>query len=428
LTIIAVLMFSAFGTTAVYADGDKPTEPAPTEPAVEPEKAPVDAEVTVSAPPDVADVPLEATATPPPAEGEPTAPPTEEALPVTEEAAPPSEEAAPVTEEAPVVAEPILEAVPENTTVTVVNAEGQAEPLATQEAVDAIASTTDPIWCPANQAPTPGANGCTPSFTSFTALLEHLNGNASYAGAGTIYVQSGVVQGGAAVVDFNNYNLSNISNADLTITGGWNTTTGAIDPNTPSVLNNTSLIIGSSGNPWGGSLSISNLTLNSPSGTGLTLTSAGDIDLTNVDVTNSTNGSGAVLTAGGDVTVEDSNFRQNKQTGATINAGGNVAVVNADVGNPANARRQNMGLNITSGGATTLVNVVGNGNRRAGANIDAGGFVTVVNSVFSGTQELVNNTQFFGYGLTVVSDTGIALDTVTANDNFLWGAMLTKTV
>ena len=458
LTIISVLVFSAFGTTPAYADGDTPPETAATEPAVEPaESEPVDIDVVEPeiATADETETPAEdaeGEATPVPAiEGEATpapveetAPPVEEAVPATEEAAPAAEETAPVEEAAalvektapveeaaapaeepaPAVETPILDAVPDNTTVTVLNAEGQAEPLATQEAADAIASTTDPIWCPAGQAPTPGANGCTPSFPSFTALLEHMNGNATYAGAGTIYVEAGTVSGGASVVDFNNYNLSNISNADLSITGGWNTTSGAIDPTTPSVLNGVSLIIGSSGNPWGGSLTLSNLTLNSPSGTGLVLNSAVDIDLENVNVTNSANGSGADLTAGGDVTIVDSNFRQNKQTGATINAGGNVAVVNADVGNPANARRQNMGLNITSGGGVTLVNVVGNGNRRAGVNIDATGFVTIVNSVFSGTKEQVG-TNFFGYGVTVVTDSGIALDTVTANDNFLWGASLT---
>src|SRR5687768_13985448 len=45
----------------------------------------------------------------------------------------------------------LLSQVPENTSVTVLNADGQAEPLATQEAANAIASTTDPIWCPQGQ-------------------------------------------------------------------------------------------------------------------------------------------------------------------------------------------------------------------------------------------------------------------------------------
>jgi len=79
----------------------------------------------------------------------------------------------------------LLSQVPENTSVTVLNADGQAEPLATQEAANAIASTTDPIWCPeapAGQPPTPpipGANNCTPSFTSFTLLLTFLAGKAA---------------------------------------------------------------------------------------------------------------------------------------------------------------------------------------------------------------------------------------------------------
>ena len=40
LTIIAVLVFSASGTTVVYADGDTPTEAAPTESAEEPATEP----------------------------------------------------------------------------------------------------------------------------------------------------------------------------------------------------------------------------------------------------------------------------------------------------------------------------------------------------------------------------------------------------
>jgi hypothetical protein len=407
LTIVAVLAFSVVGTTVAYADGEKPPEPAPTEPAVEPETVTVDtvvSDATKTAPTEDTGVPVEEAATPAPVE----------------EAAPPAEETA--EKAPPPVEEPILDAVPENTTVTVVNAEGESQPLATQESADAIATTTDPIWCPAGQAPTPGANGCTPTQPSFTALLDYLNGNASYSGAGTIYVEAGAVQGGAAVVDFNNYNLSNISNADLTITGGWNVPSGTIDPNTPSTLTS-ALVIGSSANPWGGSLFINNISINGTSGTGLTLYAQNNIELDNVTVTNSQNGAGALLDAGVDVSIDNSNFNQNKTAGAIINAGRDVAIQNSNFNNPINARRQQRGVEITSGGAVSLFNVMANSNRVFGANITAGGPVAIAQSVFSGTME-ISGSNFLGYGLTVVTPSVIALDGVTANDNFLWGASL----
>ncbi len=317
--------------------------------------------------------------------------------------------------------------VPADTTVQVVNADGQSEPLATQAAADAIATTSDPIWCPAGQAPVPGANGCTQSFTSFTALLTFLSGNATYSGAGTIYVQQGAYQGGESSVDFNNYNLSNISNADLTITGGWNTSSNTVDPASTSTFNNTSINIGTSANPWGGSLTINNLTLNfnptGQSGTGLALSSQSDINISNVSVMNSATGAGAELNSGGDVTIDNSKFDRNKTAGAIIRATGNVAISNSSFSNPVNGRRQITGLDIVNDGSVSLFNVLANTNREAGATINAGGRVTIGSSFFSDTKAM-QGSNFMGYGLQVVTPDAIDLDTVTASDNFLWGASL----
>jgi hypothetical protein len=315
----------------------------------------------------------------------------------------------------------LLDSVPDDTTVAVVNAEGQLQSLATQAAADAIA-TSDPIWCPAGQAPTPGLNGCTQSFTSFTALLTFLSGNASFSGAGIIYVQSGTVQAGASVVDFNNYDLSNISNADLTITGGWDTSTGTI--NSTSTFNNASIIIGNSTNPWGGTLTISNITITNPSGTGLTVNAQNNINVNNVTVTNSTNGAGAELTSAQNVNINNSRFERNKTAGAIIRATGNVAIANTSFSNPANARRQITGVDIIADGSVSLLNVIANENREAGAHIVANGTVSIANSVFNGTKA-ISGSNFLGYGLTVESQSAINLDHVTANDNFLWGASLT---
>jgi hypothetical protein len=450
LTIIAVLVFSAVGTTAVYADGGTTPEAPSTEtsseecnsddcaepedaddaeePAGETDKPGPDTVDTIETaePADTAptEVPVEGEATPVPTEE--VAPPVEgEATPVpTDEAAPPAEETDSTSEttpaDKPAVETPILDTVPENTTVAVVNAEGELQPLATQAAADAIA-TSDPIWCPAGQAPTPGANGCTQSFNSFTALLTFLSGNATYTGAGTIYVEQGNYQGGESTIDFNNYNLTNISNADLTITGGWNTGTGTTT--STSTFNNVSIVIGTSTNPWGGSLTLNNLTITNPTGTGITVNSQNNIVVSNVNVTNSTNGAGAELNAGNDVTINNSKFERNKTAGAIIRAGRDVAIANSSFSNPANARRQIIGLDIIADGSVSLFNVLANENREVGATIDAGGRVSIANSGFSGTKA-IKGSEFLGYGLKIVTPDAIDLAFVTANDNFLWGAWL----
>ena len=440
LVIIAVLIFCATGTTPAYADGGTTTdtppttnectsdstsgacasasdavdtaataEPVATEVAVDPSVEPAATEVPAS---DGSEASAEATALPA----------TEEAAPATEAPVVSTEAAAEVAP-APAADATVLDAVPENTTVSVLNADGQSEPLATQAAADAIATTSDPVWCPAGQAPTPGANGCTQSFTSFNALLTFLSSNAAtYQGAGTIYVQQGNYQGGESSVDFNNYNLSNISNANLTIQGGWDTTTNTLTGT--STFNNVPIVIGSSTNPWGGSLTINNISVNNTSGTGITLNSGADISLANVNVTNSTNGAGADLTAVGDVTIESSNFTRNKTAGAMIRHARNVAIRNSTFSNPANARRQAIGVDIIADGSVALLNVLADQNRNVGANINAGGFVTISGvSSFTGTKNIVGSS-FLGYGLQVVTPSGIALDGVTANDNFLWGASL----
>jgi hypothetical protein len=389
LTIIAVLAFSAAGTTIAYADGG--TNPEET-------RAPVSTE---EVPP-----PVDEAATPAPVKKAPQ--------PEKRTKAPP--------QEFPSEDTPVLDAVPDNTNVTVLNAEGVAQPLATQASAEAI-QTSDPIWCPAAQTtPTPGQNGCTISYPSFTQLLNFLSTCATCTGNGTIYVQEGNYTGGETTINFDNFNLSNISGSDLTIQGGWNNPTGT------STLNNVSIIIGSS-NPWGGSLTIDNITINNPTNTGLVLTSQNDITVTDVTVTNSTNGAGAELTTTGgvdsNVTIDNSKFTRNKTAGAIINATGGVAISNSWFNSPANARRQLVGLDIHSGADVSLFNVLADQNRRAGATIDAVGPVTIVQSVFSGTKDIVNN-QFLGYGLTVVSDNNIVLDGVHADDNFLWGASLTS--
>ena len=400
LVIIAVLIFSAAGTTIAYADGGTTTDTPPT-----------------------TSTDAAATATP---------------APTTDGSQQPNPHAKHKVKTAPATTDTAnLNNVPQNTTVQVVNAAGQAQPLATQAAADAIA-TSDPIWCPQGQAPTPGANGCTQSFSSFTALLQFLAANATYQGNGTIYVQQGAYTGGEPSINFNNYNLSNISSAALTIQGGWNTSSNTVDPTATSTFNNNAIVIGSGTNPWGGTLTINNLSLNftptGSSGTGLSLTTQGDINIANVTVMNSATGAGAELNStGGAVSIKNSHFDRNKTAGAIIRAKGDVAILNSSFSNPANGRRQATGVDITSDGAVSLLDVLADQTRDVGATIKAGGAVAISGSVnpFTGTPtssfsntKIIQGSTFLGYGLQVETPSDIAIANIVANNNFLWGASL----
>ena len=124
LVIIAVLIFSAAGTTIAYADGGTSKDTPPTETTTSEcasdgtsSKCPSDVvatEVAVKATPDAS------------SDGSST---TEEtAVPkATEEVAPTTEASTALTEAAPSEDTTILNAVPEGTTIEVVNADGQSE-------------------------------------------------------------------------------------------------------------------------------------------------------------------------------------------------------------------------------------------------------------------------------------------------------------
>jgi hypothetical protein len=330
-----------------------------------------------------------------------------------------------VEEQVPAPDLSILEEVPDNTTITVLDAEGQAQPLATQDAANAIAEN-DPIWCPQGKAPIPGVDGCTPSFNSLKALLTFMSGNADYQGAGIIYIEEGVyVSGGTNDFNSPDYDLSNIRNADLTVTGGWNPTAGTL---TGTSAFRIPLLIGTDTNPWGGSITINNITIDKSEGTSLVLHSVGNIKLTNVNITNAhDNGSGAELNAGGNVDIENSTFVRNQKAGAIVRAAGNVSVANSTFGNPVSGRAQDVGLDIVNGGSVSLAAITANGNREAGVNIEAGGNVNIAGGFFSGTKSFVGtgpSSGFLGYGLQVVTPGAIDLASVKANDNFLWGASL----
>jgi hypothetical protein len=307
------------------------------------------------------------------------------------------------TDEASADEPSLMEQVPDNTDIVVVNTEGEVEPLATQEAAEAVA-TSDPIWCPAGQDPTPGENGCTDSYSSFDELLTFMQtneGDVAYQQAGTIYVEMGTYGGGESSIDFNTYGFTTFDDNDLTIQGGWNTSTGTT---TDTTTFNVPIVIGSDASPWGGSLTIRNII-----------------------VSGVVNDTGLTVYSGGSVTVEDSEFTNNDAAGVFIDADEDVNVRRTKVNDNGSNNWEvvdGRGLEIKSGGFVTLSEVEANDNQIFGVDIVAGKDVAIANSFFNGNLMYTPDLEFFGYGLKVVSQGDISLADVEANENYLYGASL----
>lgn len=455
IAVVLALLFSAVAPAVVFADSGSPPPPdgahsdptdAPTDPPEEDPGETPTPEPTVEDPgesgqetPTDTPAPEETpTGEPPgestPADEQPTEEPSSEKPPADEQPTeePPSEE--PPSEEPPVEEQPLMEQVPDDTTIVVLNEDGEPEPLVTQEAADAI-EEGDPIWCPAGQEPTPGANGCTPSFASFDELLSFLEVNEddpAYQMAGTIYVETGDYTGGESNIDFNNYNFNTLNTFDLTLQGGWNTSAEPAEAVEPEARTNFAapIIIGSAANPWIGSITINQFNIQGVgSNTALTVHSQNDVTLTNSEFNQ--NESGMELNAGGNVTVDTVQADNNKYSGAQIEAGGDVQVANSTFSNngiPNNKKAEGQGLQIPNAMNVTLSDVQASNNERFGADINATGAVGITNSIFSGNKGYTctkcGGTTYYGYGLKVVSLDGITLESVQANDNNLFGADL----
>jgi hypothetical protein len=330
---------------------------------------------------------------------------------------------------------PNLSNVPRGTQVTVTNFQGHKIPLGSENAANAINSSDDPIWCPTGQSPAPGSGGCTAPFNSFNKLLSYLKTNqasATYQQAGTIYVEMGNYGGGEASINFNSFGLTSLSNYDLTIQGGWNTSNNTIDTSVGTAFN-IPLSIGSSANPWAGSITLNDIQIqNVNNATALTVYSQSNVTLSDVKINN--NSTGATINAGGETTINSSQFNHNKHAGAVINTGG-VNISNSSFSNNGSNYSYNgdgNGLSITSNTNVSLVSVTANQNLAFGANVQANGSVFISSSFFSGNVGYSssgcggykNSSSSGGYGLQVVTVGTIFIDSTTASNNPLYGATL----
>jgi hypothetical protein len=197
-----------------------------------------------------------------------------------------------------------------------------------------------------------------------------------------------------------------------------------VDSNTTSDFN-IPIIIGSSTNPWAGSLTIKNVKIEGVADqTGLTLHSDDNINLRNVIVEDSQ--AGADLVAGGDVKVEYSEFSNNEEHGANIDAGGLVVVDYSNFNSNGSHETEGYGLKVKSFGEANLYEVLANNNKAFGADVNAGGPVYIDLSVFSGNRYYYECTTTYGtgYGLKVFSNSDIWVEDIVANNNYFFGADL----
>jgi hypothetical protein len=315
-----------------------------------------------------------------PAFADDTTPPADVPVEETEEALP-TEEMEQDEQEDEAVDETVtslLSEVPEDTSVVVLDDEGEVVPLATQEAVEIVQSAA-PIWCPEGVTPpiVAGTQGCTTDFPSINDLLANMNAEdaewvTNYAQNGVIYLVETTGQDTAikSPVSIDSQTYANIFNTisayNLTIQGGWDKASGTITGQTMFLGPDGYLRIGDSDNPWLGSVTINNITMfdiisGSPS---LEVHSGETVNLNDVTVL----GSGA------------------GQDGISISA------ANANLDNVRAEWAGDDGISITAteeGGTVTLNNVVAKNNKGSGIFID--GSDTLVN-VFGGS--FVNNARF----------------------------------
>lgn len=312
LAIVFALILSMVGTRSVLADDGTP--PPPTE------------------------VPLEET--PPSTEGA-----TEESA-VTEEIADTQPTDIPIAEtpteipeatDSPAVEEEtvpdILEQLPADTEILILDPNGVPLPLASSEAAEVLVAG-DPMWCPDGITPGTDTLGeCTAPHSSFADLINDLETNTgTYFGAGTIYV---AYDYDAAVAgdDISNmvFDYGNLALTDLVVQGGWDFSQDKVTGTSTIDLAGFSVEFwdwGGYGAP--GSLTLRDLIITNSEGLFIgdvnDFTTA-DVTLDNVEV--STTNLGTYIETDGDVEIVDSKFNNNDDDGlAVYSYGGDITLNN----------------------------------------------------------------------------------------------------
>jgi hypothetical protein len=112
----------------------------------------------------------------------------------------------------------VLQELQGDTSVVVLDENGQPLPLVSQTTADIVAQG-DPVWCPEGVAP--GGAGCTSAYATLTDLLSNAG---SYINSqntnGVIWITEGAVAG-TNPITIDGATYTNWSNYNLTLQGGW---------------------------------------------------------------------------------------------------------------------------------------------------------------------------------------------------------------
>ncbi|CAG0962132.1 Alpha-agarase [Anaerolineales bacterium] len=341
----------------------------------------------------------------------------------------------------------LLAQLPEGTEVVVLNEEGQAVPLASQEAETVIAGS-DPMWCP--DGVDPGGVGCTSGYSSMTALLAALSGANQPVQNGTIWIEktynsSAAEPGGTTAITIDGGAYTTWRNYSLTINGGWdgagtNTTSG-----TSLFFDDRFRIIN-----WWNDVTVNNIVVDGVTGNpsveieiDTPVTNTYSVVLNNVEVRNNANNIGAFIDndeSTGSVTVSNSRFINNgdNDDGLQILAMGNVTLLNVtatdngdegvQIDNRASSSSSTVqvlgtnvftgnsgdGLYILSDGNITLNNITANNNLDNGIDIDNTSGNTNATFTVTGTNSFSNNVN---NGMNVLTEGAITLSNIVASGN-----------
>lgn len=438
VAIVITFLLSAVIATPAYADE-----------AIPPVDVPAETQVEETNP--VAETGEEAT---PPSTGEVDSAPSEESV-IEEEATLPTSgetDSAPSEEPTSDVEESILEQLPENTELIVLDEEGQVLPLVTQEA-EQIIMEGDPMWCPVGV--TPGGAGCTASTTSFVTMLTNLTALYGATGpsmAGVIWISenynSNTHDNGVTTFNISGSTLTSMKDFALTIQGGWTEVGKGINTTNPSEFVGATLLI----DDWNAPVTINDITISNSSNWGVYVETTGNVVLKNVQSNNNGNYGAYIVNDGGagNVTITKSTFNGQTNTGGLyVASNGTITAsdltVNGNNGTGASLQNLNAvtpkavtltgtntfsnnsssGLAISSIGVVTINNLIANNNGYDGANINNNNTnATNVGVKLTGTSVFGDNTNS---GLSIDSKGAVTLSNVYANSNNAYGVFISNT-
>jgi hypothetical protein len=330
------------------------------------------------------------------------------------------------------IAEPILtdvlQELPEDTSVVVLDENGQASPLVSQQASQAITHSY-PIWCPAGQAPTPGSNGCSIGYATVAELVA-IAGPSMIAN-GTIWITSGSVSDSTDIaIDGSIY--SNWANYTLTLQGGWS----GIDGDTTIGANSVFYVPITIAN-WNNDVTISHITTSSSIGIindpwGSTPNQIGNVTIENV---NARHLNVTTNSAGHTISIRDSSFSNSGLAGVYIDGWLNSLTIS----NSHFDYNQDHGLVVYNGWeGITIANSTFVGNGQDGAALVFAGNLIIDNSSFTGNfgngiaisgsdSVTINNSNFsenLGHGMVLSQGGDVILANSTLNGNFGTGVTI----